>query len=1425
MEINNLSIGVVDANVPSKDQVAAAIAAVRSRNQSKQPPQLRILSSADVSSDASFVASPTNSIRSANTAVPANNAKTAKSGTTASLLQQSSSKLGPLTHRNYSFSSEISDGTSALSSVGHQRTFVTKGALEMNGRKGSVEGLGSSFLSEGAEDGSNAYGDLAFQSNNAIHKFSDNGENRNADSVVSRSVCRNNEASLAGRKPSDTSSAASTFAKYGVSPSIAQIRARRALSNYHNANRVHCSSGVFSMASGVNAINRAKAAPSPRGICSVTSPITPTSLLTSSTGISEVSTETSSSAINVDMETVKNVSHFIDSLHQKGGCVAETTHGTKGHIRAVAGSNLAVAGTSFQGRNGALPPTSPRNLASVPTGDTPQATRTPFNQSSRKSYPSLANARNMIASSPVTTMTKDVKPSLHVATGTEFSNTSTLSYGRCSPEAQDANYSNKLPTQLTNRTNAIAMAKKAITSSPVLNVTNMNGPTPRIGNVSRREAFSPISNKSSSTMLHSKLNTQLTNHELGDVHANQSKNGRNVNPHEIFSFSTDSYDSSSDDSEENGHVPESTRVGIGAFIDSIKKKQQQNAEGTKVAEAASTFPDHGPETKNMHELNVTAASANPEVQGNDPDATADAVNPETQEELDDFIRSMTMEKDARNRNGSVVKPELPRLIENEIQMALSKVESEESSVPIDTNGDAVKPRSLLSEINSTDAEETMSKDSISVITEKVQKAVKSDEPLLRLGDILEEANKLGLSLDLVTKIYKRERFKTTSLDDCVATDAIDEEKLKVISPVHLASCSVKSPRFSPISSQNVGSPQDKSPNQNIMKPSISSEVEHEMKELSLLCERATALFVNSSEDVALPMANKPRLNEASNYNVVDDERTTIEEWTIEFEGRLKDAAKSTNPSIKLAKILAEAKKRNLPVSHLVEVYKNERIALNEAMTSPQDNKSSQNDQTTGKDESFLEVDVPVKEKRTQEEKTPEQDKFSYREELSQEDHTPQVCCSSKLSEAEETDLSVEEGTSLSCLVVEDGTTFSENDISSKKPEAPETTESEEEDDGGPLCEDDGDVGDTESELDVEDEDFAVPGLSNTQIRQLKQFVHKAEEIRETDLSPKNCFDDAIRQSHVDVRDPLREEGESKRNKKSKPLVGAKIEDVDAFFHRFSINDGNADIKSPRKLTSPSQQSHISNKKSMRSLYLDYGASPEIRVNCSSLTDDDKVKTGSVSSINDDDFDGTEDIGRKQVAELRPLESGDAEVFFMEESALEVSFVQATEKEKRKARKRAKREKYLKKIEAQRKKTPRNKDKLPGNLGLWRSPWERNRMPIMSAGRICNKNSPGDINGVAAAAAISARKGRLTRRICLRSVEDRTKDHEGYFDIDFYSLYEATEVSVEDQDIDLAPWEYRDVRQRFLHEKSVESRNWFGERLYMFVVQFTSSSFN
>ena len=60
-----------------------------------------------------------------------------------------------------------------------------------------------------------------------------------------------------------------------------------------------------------------------------------------------------------------------------------------------------------------------------------------------------------------------------------------------------------------------------------------------------------------------------------------------------------------------------------------------------------------------------------------------------------------------------------------------------------------------------------------------------------------------------------------------------------------------------------------------------------------------------------------------------------------------------------------------------------------------------------------------------------------------------------------------------------------------------------------------------------------------------------------------------------------------------------------------------------------------------------------------------------------------------------------------------------------------------------------------------------------------------------------------------TIDERTVGHRGYRKIDFYSLYESTLVNVQDEDIDRAPWEYRDVGQRFLGEKSVESRNWFG----------------
>lgn len=70
----------------------------------------------------------------------------------------------------------------------------------------------------------------------------------------------------------------------------------------------------------------------------------------------------------------------------------------------------------------------------------------------------------------------------------------------------------------------------------------------------------------------------------------------------------------------------------------------------------------------------------------------------------------------------------------------------------------------------------------------------------------------------------------------------------------------------------------------------------------------------------------------------------------------------------------------------------------------------------------------------------------------------------------------------------------------------------------------------------------------------------------------------------------------------------------------------------------------------------------------------------------------------------------------------------------------------------------------------------------------------------------------TRGQCFLPKKTRLAGHSGYMNIDFYSLYDATLVKAQDEIIDRAPWEYRDVGQRFLDEKSLESRNWFGESM-------------
>ena len=119
-----------------------------------------------------------------------------------------------------------------------------------------------------------------------------------------------------------------------------------------------------------------------------------------------------------------------------------------------------------------------------------------------------------------------------------------------------------------------------------------------------------------------------------------------------------------------------------------------------------------------------------------------------------------------------------------------------------------------------------------------------------------------------------------------------------------------------------------------------------------------------------------------------------------------------------------------------------------------------------------------------------------------------------------------------------------------------------------------------------------------------------------------------------------------------------------------------------------------------------------------------------------------------------------------------------------------------------------REKHPTLKHLWKSPLQKERLSRMklSWGFKCKP-----INGVAAAAALS-KKRRLRgpkRTYLTQSTQERTKEHSGFVDIDFYSLYESTTCYAEDEEIDEVPWEYRDVRQNFLYEKSVDGRNWFG----------------
>jgi hypothetical protein len=96
-----------------------------------------------------------------------------------------------------------------------------------------------------------------------------------------------------------------------------------------------------------------------------------------------------------------------------------------------------------------------------------------------------------------------------------------------------------------------------------------------------------------------------------------------------------------------------------------------------------------------------------------------------------------------------------------------------------------------------------------------------------------------------------------------------------------------------------------------------------------------------------------------------------------------------------------------------------------------------------------------------------------------------------------------------------------------------------------------------------------------------------------------------------------------------------------------------------------------------------------------------------------------------------------------------------------------------------------------------------------------------LGGVSAAVAITQRSPRHKSRsskvlyskrpVYRQSYEERTSHYVTRSDVDFYSLSDATAINQGAHRLDEDSWEDRDVKQRFLHEKSISlSRNWFGK---------------
>ncbi|KAL7487616.1 hypothetical protein ACHAW6_013672 [Cyclotella cf. meneghiniana] len=720
-----------------------------------------------------------------------------------------------------------------------------------------------------------------------------------------------------------------------------------------------------------------------------------------------------------------------------------------------------------------------------------------------------------------------------------------------------------------------------------------------------------------------------------------------------------------------------------------------------------------------------------------------------------------------------------------------------------------------------------SEESLAYISEQIKQVVRSEVPSLTLGKVLAEANRRGVTLDIVTEIYKQERFKVSS-EKIAKWEAEAQSHNLSKTPKEVSSGSMER-QFSVTTdsaagkgSQSQSTHDNGNPSlQELRSPAVRSHpttpATHKLESLvqkneircSLKKEGVSAVLqdlpspsagsaatASSShvKGVLAPTIEKelPHVNaESSNLEVSTIQKKTpvvvdaAEEMTIPVP---RSPATKSSPAKRIASPCAKSPSNvSIAVSQAdenaatrLESSGNKSIDEKQPVNSP-DVESPDHCTTSspGHDEHFVSdknVDGGMIEGIIAKIKT------AVRSDNPSEEFGKILAAAkaNRIPINPLVELYTRERMTLSSVPAQNGE-FPVKDIVVSKTDTEQI-------DLTPIEQFDDDIVKSYSNL------SAQQGLSETQLLQLQQLINISEGEKESDYYHDADPDNKIENSQE-----------------------AHLEDIDAFFSRFSIdvgrNKATDDLMQTETMGEKSAEDKTTVVKSSESLVVDSTVS--------------KSQTWSDSkqgqNIIDYDFAELEQMDsslfseRGHVAEVRTLNSGIGTVLYVQDSSLELEFVEPIESKDFSVPKKERKQKTKKRIKEKKKKPiklkPRDnrrlvilRDDLPGYMGYWKSPWERNRS---RQGIIWGSSRKDGINGVDAAARCARRSGSTRRRHCFLPEKERTKGHPGYRDIDFYSLYEATNVKVEDQEIDSVPWECRDVRQRFLHEKSVESRNWFG----------------